>query len=119
MRKDTEVERPLASLSAIVDEGYRAVFGLTELYVEHAMTVGRPRCVEWESGVCVMQLVMRPNTKQSRTVTVGEVADERESGHEGRRDGFQVAGARNPLSDPNVCWNGKGRKYDEGRRFGG
>ena len=46
------------------------------------------------------------------------VADERESG-DGRRDGFQMAGARNPLSDPNVSWNGKRRRYDEGRRFGG
>ena len=38
-----DCERPLASVSVIVNEGNRAVFGPTESYIEHVATGQRTR----------------------------------------------------------------------------
>ena len=78
---DADVERPLASVSAVVDEGCRVVFELTGSYGDHEVTGRRSRCpnVSRKNGVFVMNLVMRPSTKPSS-----------KSGDEGRRDtGFR------------------------------
>ena len=59
----------MASVSAVVDGGYRMVFGLTLSYVEHVVT-GRKISTCRKNGVFVMQSVMRPNTQPSRTATI-------------------------------------------------
>ena len=69
---DADVERPLASASAIVDEGNRVVFGSTESHVALGQTV--PSCRK--NGARVLQL-------DAPTMPLDRSACKSESGAEG------------------------------------
>ena len=60
---DADVRRPLASVSAIVDEENVVVFGPQEAYIENTSTAQRiPKCRR--KGVSVVQLDVRESQKK-------------------------------------------------------
>ena len=68
---DADVKRPLASVSAIVDEGNVVVFGQHESFIENVSTGQRiPMCRR--NGVFVMQLDTQPCQKTTKSVRVNE-----------------------------------------------
>ena len=68
---DADVKRPLASVSAIVDEGNVVVFGQHESFIENVSTGQRiPMCRR--NGVFVMRLDTQPCQKTSKSVRFNE-----------------------------------------------
>ena len=68
---DADVKRPLASVSAIVDEGNVVVFGQHESFIENVSTGQRiPMCKR--NGVFVMQLDTQPCQKTTKSVRFNE-----------------------------------------------
>ena len=68
---DADVKRPLASVSAIVDEGNVVVFGHRESFIENVSTGQRiPMCRR--NGVFVMQLDTQPCQKTTKSVRFNE-----------------------------------------------
>ena len=86
---DADVKRPLASVSAIVDEGNVVVFGQHESFIENVSTGQRiPMCRR--NGVFVMQLDTQPCQKTTKSVRFNE------EGVMKRMDvGFHEAGVTN------------------------
>ena len=68
---DADVKRPLASVSAIVDEGNVVVFGQHESFIENVSTGQRiPMCRR--NGVFVMRLDTQPCQKTTKSVRFNE-----------------------------------------------
>ena len=68
---DADVKRPLASVSAIVDEGNVVVFGQHESFIENVSTGQRiPMCRR--NGVSVMRLDTQPCQKTTKSVRFNE-----------------------------------------------
>ena len=68
---DADVRRPLASVSAIVDEENVVVFGPQEAYIENTSTAQRiPMCRR--KGVSVVQLDVRESPKKVESKTPDE-----------------------------------------------
>ena len=68
---DADVERPLASVSAIVDEGNVVVFGPQESHIEHT-SIGQRIPMNRRQGVFVVQLDAREGTRSMTTVRFDE-----------------------------------------------
>ena len=81
---DADVKRPLASLSAIIDEGNKGSFGSTESCME-PVTMGNTIPMCRKKCALILRLDAQPSTKPSRSVTFDGPADEREPGEPGFR----------------------------------
>ena len=64
---DADVKRPLASVSAIVDEGNVVVFGQDESFIENTNT-GQRIPMSRRDGVFVMRLDAQPCSKAAGSV---------------------------------------------------
>ena len=68
---DADVKRPLASVSAIVDEGNVVVFGQHESFIENVSTGQRiPMCRR--NGVFMMRVDTQPCQKTTKSVRFNE-----------------------------------------------
>ena len=68
---DADVKRPLASVSAIVDEGNVVVIGQHEFFIENACT-GQRIPMYKRIGVLVMHLDTQPRQKVTKSVRFDE-----------------------------------------------
>ena len=61
---DADVKRPLAAVSAIVDEGNKVVFSTKESYIENEVTKERIPLIR-KNGVYVIELVTENGAKKT------------------------------------------------------
>ena len=119
---DADVKRPLASVSAIVDEGNSVVFGPRGVYVKNT-SIGQ-RIPMSRKGVFVVHLDVQacprttkharfdePNTNEIKAVSVNQNVEE-------TRDRCRTKTENSSREEENVMWIEEVDDVDEGGRDG-